>query len=330
MNNALKLEPNDFLVASEYQFTTVEQKALVAFAKRESGRDYYEKPQWNDPKFAADFAATISPTLSRYLSMMASGFGPEILVIRDFPVDDPLPLFSDLSRNVREKSRNSEAILTGIATAMAGSLQREESSHQNGFIQQIYPVNDYKVESSGRGSAPLPFHVENVFIEKAPSFLALACLAGQKGVKTEYLAVTDILKFLSADEICLLSQPKYKIFSGDGFSHRVLLDAPVFDVLANGWVMSRIYEEDRILSDCPIATTAIVALKKAIAQAKLDHVKGIELEAGVILLISNGLAKRRIGGVLHGRKGQIADVNNVSNETSQRWLQRVCIEVPYL
>ncbi|WP_321333191.1 hypothetical protein [Breoghania sp.] len=315
---------------AEYEFSRAEKRDIKALAQKYGSHDFYRDPACEHEEFCANFAAVTSAGLYELLASMSEGRGPDVLVLKDVPIDTPLPDFGGLDQNVAAKGRISETVLSGLTALMKAKLQREPSSHQPDFLQQIYPVDEFGNESSGRGRAPLPFHAENVFLQTPPSFLALLCLQGQSGVFTEYLPVADVLDRLTPENLEQLQAPIYSVRSGDGFQARALDETPVLDAIANGWTISRIYEEDRIQTRDPAGRSAVHALKSAIVEAKASCVRSVEMTSGTGLLIANGVAKGRYGGVLHGRKGQIAPETPSTPIGARRWLQRACIEIKYL
>jgi len=290
--------------------------------------DFYNQEIINESDFHEKVKKHFSKKMQETLRSIGKGTGPDVLIIRNIPIDSPLLTCDDLDEKVRNKSRQSEVALSSFCIMMEGVMQREESSHQTGYIQQIHPIMKYEDESSGRGTEPLPFHVENVFIEDSPSFLALVCLTGQKNVKTELIGVKDILSFLDERTINTLRRPIYTIKSADGFKPKKLENIPVIHNVDN-WILARFYEEDRIHTNDLDGQLAIVSLKNAISKAKSHYLSSIELEPGTAIIFSNGRGRNTPAGVLHGRSGKINPPSDKkSSKSMQRWLQRVCIKVP--
>lgn len=313
----------------EFNFSSFDHNAIINIAEEFQEFYFYNKEIINESSFVQKVIESFSKPMQEILGAMGKGSGPDVLIIKGIPVDISLSTYDDLAEKVRNKSRQSEVALSSFCVLMGGLLQREESSHQPGYIQQIHPLKSYKQESSGRGAEPLPFHVENAFIEDSPTFLALVCLTGQKNVRTELVGVKDILSFLDEATINMLRRPIYTIRSADGFKPKQLENTPVIHVL-DSWVLARIYEEDRIHTSDPDGQMAIINLKNAINQAKSCYVTFVELEPGTAVIFSNGMGRDTPAGVLHGRSGKInLTPNNQSDTSMQRWLQRACIKVPY-
>jgi len=313
----------------EINCSSCDHNAITSIAKSFQDFDFYNKEIINVSSFVQKVIESFSKPMQEILADMGKGSGPDVLIIKDMPVDTLLSEHDDLAEKVRNKSRHSEAALSSFCVLMGGLLQREESSHQPGYIQQIHPLRSYKQESSGRGAEPLPFHAENVFIEDSPSFLALVCLTGQKNVRTELVGVKDILSFLDEATINMLRKPIYTIRSADGFAPKQLENTAVIHGV-DSWIISRIYEEDRIHTSDPDGQIAVANLKNAITQAKSCYVSFVELKPGTAVIFSNGVGLDTPAGVLHGRSGKISiEPNNNSKISMQRWLQRACIKVPY-
>ncbi len=310
----------------EHVLSNRDLEVLTSVACLFDQKDFYSTPADQDTELTSVLTSHISPDFKLRLQELGSGIGPDVLVFRNVPRDDPLPSCPTLDAKVEKKSRKSETFLSALTILMGGTLQCERTSHQPGYLQQIHPVEGFGPESSGRGAAPLPFHVENVFIKEAPSFLALACLSGQEGVATELLGVPEILTHLAPAVVETLQRPIFTIRSGDGFSATELTDVPAIENHGGGWVQARFYEEDRMLTSDEDGKKAIRALKDAIGVAKKTHTVAIELQAGMTVLLSNGVGWGQPGGVLHGRTGKIVPP---ASEQGQRWLQRACIKIPY-
>lgn len=307
--------------------------------------DYYDNAQSIMQELLPIFAELLPSKIVKILNDMACGVGPDVLSVSNLPIDSVLPEDQDLAQRVQNKTRVTEGALLGLASFLNGTLQTEESSHQKGLIQQIFPVVNHAHEASGRGAAPLPFHVENVFVPSPPSFLCLFCIQGEKGVETEYLFVEDIIQYLDAATIEQLKRPIYSIYSGDGFERKSYDNSPVIDDMGRGWIMSRFYEEDRINTEDLDGREAVSLLHKAICRARDYDLRSVELTPGTALIISNGVGKGRPAGVMHGRRGNItlSDKKNAEalshsvlkpelqhqKRRVPRWLQRLCVEVGY-
>lgn len=316
-------------------------------ADRYSGHDhYYDQAESIMHELKDIFTEILPKNIVEILNNMAKGIGPDVLSVSNLPIDSVLPQDQDLDERVRNKTRVTEGALLGLASFLNGQLQMEESSHQKGLIQQIFPVVSHAHEASGRGAAPLPFHVENVFVPSPPSFLCLFCIRGEKSVETEYIFVEDIITYLDNETIEQLKRPIYSICSGDGFENKSYNNASVIDDMGNGWIMSRFYEEDRIHTHDKAGQHAVSLLHDAIYKARDHDLCSMELKPGTALIIGNGLGRNRTAGVMHGRKGSITLSNSNSDAIATtrqtqsvvtpnshhhvpRWLQRLCVEIHY-
>lgn len=314
-------------MVKEFFFDKFDANAVIEISEQFKEFNFYEENILNNNNFLKAVKKNFSSEIQKTLKDMGIGFGPDALVIHDIPIDKSITEYGDLENKVKVKSRQSEALLTAICSMMGGSLQREESSHQTGYIQQIHPLPEHQKESSGRGSEPLPFHVENVFVEKPPTFLALTCLTGQSDVKTELLGVKEVLNYLDEKTIKVLKLPVYTVRSADGFKPKALKNTPILHDFDN-WIVARFYEEDRIYSDNQEAQEAIKALKIAIEKAKESSITSLIFKPGTAVIFANGTGKNEPAGVLHGRSGKInVTEKNQGDIPRQRWLQRVCIQV---
>ncbi len=264
------------------------------------------------------------------IDAMKEGRGPELITIGNLPFDEELPDDESLEVRVSNKTRISETCLVGIGALLGGAMQEEETSHQPGCIHQITPVKKFVGEASGRGAGSIPFHAENMFVKNSPTFLSLFCIRGEAGVETEYIYVSDIIKYLDEKTLESLKKPIYTISSGDGFDKKLLSDSAVLDDLGNGWIACRFYEEDRIFSLTSEGKSAIESLHSAIEMARDKDIKSVELSSGTLLLFSNAIRKGACGGVLHGRRGNMSIKNSIDSKSGgNRWLQRICVELSY-
>ncbi len=326
------LERVESLNEQHFTLSNAQRDAILSLAKKYEQSDApYKGSQQLARELKPLFSALLSSEVVTALSAIKEGVGSELISIGNLPVDFMLPDDECLEARVAKKTRVSEICLLGVNSLLEGQFQEETSSHQKGFIHQVTPLKQWAVEASGRGAGDIPFHAENMFIKRPPSVLSLFCLQGEKGVETEYLYVSDILKYLGPASLEQLKKPLYRIVTGDGFQQKELSGSPVLDELGNGWQVCRFYEEDRIFSDDKTGQQAVEDLHQAILYAKQHHTHSVELNSGTLLLFSNAIRKNAYGGVLHGRRGSMSlGVANTNQSTSKnRWLQRVCIELNY-
>lgn len=302
---------------------------LRTLAENYSNRHlFYKEPEIVTQELRQELSAALPERIHNAIHAMVTEDGPDLLSISNLPVDEDLPATNiELSQRVRDKTKISEYCLVGLSSLLQGWLQAEETSHQPGYIHQITPVKSYEQENSGRGRQGLPFHVENVFTKAPPSFLCLICIVGEKGVGTEYIYLEDIVRYLDSQTLETLKKPVYTISSGDGFQKKLLENSAVIEDMGNRWTLGRFYEEDRIWTEDKDGKIAVDALHDAIVKARDNDYHSVNLESGTMLLFRNGIGKGRFGGVMHGRRGVIGQ-NATPN--GDRWLQRVCVEIPYL
>jgi len=302
--------------------------ALSDLAKRYDKKDeFYVNAQTLVSELKSQVDAILPNDVKKTIISMVEKEGPDLLSISNLPSDDNLPFDGELNDRIQKKSKISEYCLVGLTSLLNGTLQAEDSSHQPGLIHQITPVKTFEHESSGRGRQGLPFHVENVFIKNPPSFLSLFCLKGEENVGTEYIFLDDIIRYMSEESINQLKRPIYTVCTGDGFSDKKITNTAVIEDMGNEWTLGRFYEEDRIFTDDEEGKAAVEELHEAIVKARDNDYHSVDLESGTLLIFRNGTGKGRVGGVMHGRRGQI---QSTQKSDGIRWLQRICIEIPYL
>lgn len=313
-----------------FTLSETEKMSLLTLAKSydRNMRLYYDTDKVIN-EILPEIRKIIPADILSVIKDMKNGSGPELITIGNLPVDDHLPDAESLEQKVAEKTRVSETCLVGINALLEGKFQEEKSSHQLGFIHQVTPVKKFLGEASGRGGGSIPFHAENMFVDKNPSILSLFCLQGEAGVETEYLYVSDIIKYLDKETLEVLKRPIFTIVSGDGFDRKYLYKASVLDHREADWRVCRFYEEDRIFSDYKEGTDAVEKLHHAINRARDKDLKSVELSGGTLLLFSNATRKNHHGGVLHGRRGDMSIKRSPEKKSGQRWLQRVCVELAY-
>lgn len=324
-------KPVTTLRTAHYELTDTQKNILCDYLEKYKNLgDFYDNTPVYQKIFQEEIASYIPQDLVENLRSMVTKDGIEVLTVGNLPCDEVIPTHYHVNARAEAKTKISEAVLVGLCSLVGGELQTEESSHQKGYIQQVSPVRDYEAEASGRGQAPLPFHVENVFVKNSPSFLALYCLQGEAGVKTEFIFVRDVISYLSEEDKAQLKRPVFTITSGDGFARKELTNHPVLDDLGHGWTLTRFYEEKhRIYTDDKEAQVSVKALHKAIETVRDNHHNEVELHKGTLLIFSNGMGYKRYAGIMHGRRGTIGQTAPHSGTEVQRWLQRICIALPY-
>ena len=305
------------------------KRDLQELAKSYKNKDlFYKNAQEAQNEIKEEIKRVLPVNILESISKLTQTDGVDVISISNLPTDENASGERELEERINNKTNNSEYFLTGLSGLLNGKLQAEESSDQPGLIHQITPVKTFEHEASGRGRAALPFHVENVFVKNPPSFLCLFCISGEKSVGTDYIFLADIVSYLDDATIETLKSPIYKVTTGDGFSEKALTDTPVIESLGSTWTWGRFYEEDRICKDDEEGKVAVEKLHDAIIKARDAKYNSVSLSSGMMLMFRNGVGKGSIGGIMHGRNGNIKQKPQAQS-TKLRWLQRVCVEIDY-
>ena len=305
------------------------KRKLQTLAESYSNKDlFYSNAQQAQDEIKHKIKNILPTQILNSIENLTETGGPDVVSISNLPTDENASGEGSLEERINNKTKYSEYLLTGISGLLNGTLQAEESSHQPGLIHQITPVQSFEHEASGRGLAALPFHVENVFIKNPPSFLCLFCISGEKSVGTDYIFLEDIVKYLDNDTINTLKKPIFTVKTGDGFNEKALHNTSVIENLSHQWYLGRFYEEDRIFSDDENGKLAIEKLHDAIVKARDAQYNSVSLSSGMMLMFRNGIGKEKVGGIMHGRNGNIKQKPQAQSN-KLRWLQRVCVEIDY-
>jgi L-asparagine oxygenase len=237
-----------------------------------------------------------------------------VLLIKGLPIDPGL--YHVKTPSNAERSTDKTTFVSERCLAMIGSRLGHLVSYiqeKNGdLFQNLAPVQgSEQIQSSSGSKSRLQFHRETVFHPYAPEYLLLLCLRSDHDAiaETIYASITHALPLISPVHRDLLFQPLYQTGIDYSFGNIQTIKGkgPVMPVLyGNREDPFLNYDEDLMEAMTPEASTALAALKEAIASVY----QGIKLEVGDLLCIDN----RR---TVHGRSPFKPRYDGFD-----RWLQR--------
>jgi len=144
----------------------------------------------------------------------ASEFG----LIRNVPVDAQLPA-TPTERHAGDRYPLIADRVIGTIASLFGTLYNIEGKTTGKHIMNLYPVIGDEYTQLGSSKVELEWHVEEAFHPARPTWLALLCIRGDKGVVTKVARAQDLN--LEASVIATLREPRFKLridetYSSDG------------------------------------------------------------------------------------------------------------------
>ncbi|MFF4418885.1 hypothetical protein ACFYY8_40670 [Streptosporangium sp. NPDC001559] len=88
------------------------------------------------------------------------------------------------------------------------------------LIQDVYPRAGYEERQENAGSVLLELHTEDGFLRTPPDYLSLLCIRADHDSRAATVAcgVRRVLNELSAEDLEILRQPRFKIFFSSSFT----------------------------------------------------------------------------------------------------------------
>ncbi len=243
---------------------------------------------------------------------------PDILLLKNFPVDQVVPDGDTIEQRVSAKGRVSEAAMLGMANLMGYKLQSHPNEQNGSVVHNIAPVKEKYNTVSSKGRDPFYLHTENPFEENPPEFLILVGLEADPTAKTTYFPVSDFLANLPEWVKDGMRKPEFEIRSGAGVDGTT---KGQYSLLTNeqdsARTRLRLYQNmERIMPLTENAAQVLQHLEQAFAKVEADNaIRAVGLQKGESIIFNNGWTKDAgMHGVMHGRAGYISNPN--------RWLQR--------
>lgn len=257
--------------------------------------------------------------IQEILRKMSRTGEPGIIYFKGLPTDYPIPEKEDIIERVNAKSKVSECLMLGLAYIMRCEVS--PNNEQGGrIIHNIAPVNGHENTFSSKGIEPFYLHTDNAYQEKAPDFVMMYSLAQDPNVSTSYYLISDFIEFFPKDILESMKKKQFKIKSAPGYSKIEGIFALLSeeeDIAQNKKLRLRLYQEPRGRIEAASEEVreevekVIQAIESILKPINPNH---ISLKPGEAIIFNNGWGINKVGGVMHGRKGKITNL--------QRWLQR--------
>lgn len=278
-------------------------------------------PAVNSERYSNDLANciknSIDPELEDLLAQVSAS-APDVILLKNFPVDKHVPRTGTISERVKSKGRVAEAAILGIGRLLGYKSVREYIENEGEIVNDVAITAKEASAATGRGGKSIPYHVDMAFTENPPDALLLVGLEGDPKVFTSIVHVDDVLQAAGPDVVEALVQPHYGLRKLPGVDRNAIGQVEnTFALLSadkrTGKQRMRWYSDHtKVVPLTPEAHEAYGIVRHHVAMLP-DH--DITLKYGEALLFRNGLGHpNKPGGVLHKRKG---DVSN-----KYRWLIR--------
>ncbi len=244
---------------------------------------------------------------------------PGIIYLKGLPTDYYIPEKGGILERVNAKSKVSECLMLGLAYIMRCEV-RPNNEQGGRIIHNIAPVNGLENTFSSKGTEPFYLHTDNAYQEKVPDFVMMYSLVQDPDVSTSYYPISGFIESFPKDILESMKKKQFKIKSAPGYSEIEGIFALLSeeeDIAQNKKVRLRLYQEPR--GRIEAASEEVGEEVQKVIQAverilKPVNPKGISLKSGEAIIFNNGWGINKVGGVMHGRKGKIKNL--------QRWLQR--------
>lgn len=278
----------------------------------------YQEPFSSQAYMSHLVKSILSEEMVKALEEMGRSAAHDILIIRNLPVDAPVPKVGDIAVRVSQKGLVSEGITLGIAGLMGCYLGQNPKEQSGKPFHNISPVKGHEHSTSSKSVDPFYLHIENPFQKEPPDFLMLIGLEGDPTAETTYFFINDIMIHIPEAVIAEMKKPQFEIRSGAGLDEVEKGIFPLIDE-ADGAMRIRLYESmERIRPLNESAASALSAIEEVFKSAAVQGgIKGVSLKKGEAIIFNNGwsmLPLTEYRGIMHGRRGVITN--------PMRWLGR--------
>lgn len=304
------------------------QKEIKVFTLKEDARakfdsfvnkfsfNPYDNPEMAMQLMGRKLEELFPEELLKTLNVMGKTGNPEIILIKNFPIDVIVPKGKSVKDRADLKGNTSEAAILGTVSLMGYKLHSNPKEQEGRIIHNISPVSGYEATKSSKGRDPFYLHIENPFEQSPPDFLILASLEGDTCAKTTYFFIDGFIKGLPEWVLEGMKKPEFEIRSGAGFDE---VESGIFSLITKedtGRLRLRLYQSDERIK--PLTPNARKVMEYLVNEFKdieaHDEIRGIGLEPGETIIFNNGWGLNQVTGMMHGRGGYI--------ENPGRWLQR--------
>lgn len=308
--------PAEAIFALDHAERLTFARPLTELAERMSCRNL------DDPDLLTEVEITAHslPTelLSQLIRFRAQGNGHGILLIRNLPVDLPLPATPSAGYLASWEELPQGTLAQLAVTSLVGQVIAYADEKRGNLVQDVCPVPGEELRQENSGSALLEVHTEDGFHPFKPEIISLLCLRADHGrtAVTVTASIASVLPQLSAPVLQVLREPIYRIRFSSSFLGRQegALYSPPLPVLTgpqdDPGLCADFYAMEPLQQR---GAEAFEALREAITSALI----GVVLEPGELLLVDNRVA-------VHGRTGFMPRYDG-----ADRWLRR-CLAVTSL
>lgn len=234
------------------------------------------------------------------------------LLVSGLPVDpEALPETPRLPESVdRTASPHSAAsVLIGLHLGELVSYRQEKGG---ALVQNVVPVPGLERSQSNAGSAPLEFHVENVFHPCRPDYVGLTCLRPdhEQNAGTLVSSIRHVLPHMSETDQKVLHQARFVTSPPPSF--RTGAPTPAHPVLVGSWDDPDVrldFNATKALDD--EARQVLERMRAVVAETALS----VRLNTGEMVIVDNRL-------LMHGRAPFVPRYDG-----RDRWLQRIFVHL---
>jgi L-asparagine oxygenase len=249
--------------------------------------------------------------LSRLVGFRVAGNGHGMLLIRDLPVDSPLPL-TPKSGCLSYWPAAARSTLTQLAVmSVLGHVIAYADEKHGDLVQDICPTAGQEHRQENTGSMLLELHTEDGFHPFKPEIISLICLRGdhEQTAATVTASIKSVLSLLPESALRALREPIYRIRFSTSF---VGLDGPPRHSPPLPVLSGPGNDPDLCVDFHAMEATRSdgAAAFEALREAMIAALIGVVLTPGDLLVVDNRVA-------VHGRTGFVPRYDG-----KDRWLRR--------
>ncbi len=132
----------------------------------------------------------LSSSLVQQLEALAAHSGPTALLLRNLPIDIPLP---STPGNWQARVPLLADFITAMIGGVLGDLFAWTTIQDGILLPYVLPMDGHEHEQTGHGSdAELVLHVEDAFHDARSDVVSLLCLRNDDNVATTVASITDV------------------------------------------------------------------------------------------------------------------------------------------
>lgn len=294
------------------------KEAFEKFVNNETRElEIYSQPDVVAKIMGEKLEELLSDEIKQILKSMGKTGRPNIVHLKNLPIDSEIPSEGTILERVNKKGKVSESFMLGIAYVMGCEARANHNEQEGRIIHNIAPVKEFENTMSSRGKDPFYLHTENAYEETPPDFLMLYSLVGDPDVFTTYYFVEDFINLFPETVLREMEKKQFNISAVKGY-----LDSKGSYALLTKEACSPHKLRLRLYQNMERVTPLSEEVSPQVEMV-LDHIKkilgpidpnGISLNPGEALIFNNAWGLDKADGIMHGRKGNMTNLS--------RWLQR--------